>query len=116
VDGCGDASKYPQGYRAMGDALQASGRDIVYSCSWPAYLGDDESEKPFGTFIEDGCNLWRNFIDMGPTLGYMQGVAEHWGNYSLALAPWAGPGHWHASTADTNLAHPTHPPTHPLLT
>ena len=60
VDGCGDASKYPQGYRAMGDALQASGRDIVYSCSWPAYLGDDESEKPFATFIEDGCNLWRN--------------------------------------------------------
>jgi hypothetical protein len=25
----------------------------------------------------------------------MQGVAEHWGNYSAALAPWAAPGHWH---------------------
>ena len=64
VDGCGDAANYPQGYRAMGDALQSTGRDIVYSCSWPAYLGDDESQKPFGTFIEDGCNLWRNFIGM----------------------------------------------------
>lgn len=95
LDGCGDESYYPTGYRKFGDALQASGRDIVYSCSWPAYLGDDEAQKPFATFIEAGCNLWRNFIDMGPTVGYMQGVAEHWGNYSAALAPWAGPGHWH---------------------
>ena len=29
---------------------------------------------------------------MGPTEGYMTGVVEHWGNYSDALAPWAGPG------------------------
>ena len=77
VDGCGDQSYYPVGYRKFGDALQASGRDIVYSCSWPAYLGDDETQKPFATFIEAGCNLWRNFLDMGPTVGYMQGVAEH---------------------------------------
>ena len=33
----------------MGDALANSGRDIVYSCSWPAYTGSDESTKPFDT-------------------------------------------------------------------
>ena len=30
VDGCGDNSYYPFGYNAMGAALEASGRDIVY--------------------------------------------------------------------------------------
>ena len=51
VDGCGPASYYPGGYKAMGAALEATGREIVYSCSWPAYIGDDESVKPFNTFI-----------------------------------------------------------------
>ncbi len=61
VDGCGDNSYYPAGYQAMGAALEATGREIVYSCSWPAYIGDNETQKPFGTFIMDGCNLWRNW-------------------------------------------------------
>jgi hypothetical protein len=61
VDGCGDNAYYPTGYAAMGAALEATGREIVYSCSWPAYIGDNESVKPFGTFIMDGCNLWRNW-------------------------------------------------------
>lgn len=32
VDGCGDPGYYQKGYQAMGAALEASGRDIVYSC------------------------------------------------------------------------------------
>lgn len=35
ADGCGDPTYYAQGYAAMGAALQATGRDIVFSCSWP---------------------------------------------------------------------------------
>ncbi len=38
----------------MGQALAASGRDIVYSCSWPAYIGVNETIKPFAEFISDG--------------------------------------------------------------
>jgi alpha-N-acetylgalactosaminidase len=94
ADGCGDPTYYSEGYAAMGSALQATGRDIVFSCSWPAYLGSDEAQKPFGAMIHDGCNLWRNFIDMGPTPGYVQGILEHFGNYSAVLSTWAGPGHW----------------------
>ena len=48
----------------MGLALRNSGRDIVYSCSWPAYLGDDETKKPYDKFIAAGCNLWRNWKDI----------------------------------------------------
>lgn len=85
---CADPSYYPTGYSAMGAALEATGRDITYSCSWPAYIGtafrracrvhcesrslghfcrhtdtagDNETQKPFGTFVMDGCNLWRNW-------------------------------------------------------
>ncbi len=50
VDGCGNNDYYPTGYAAMGAALEASGRDIVYSCSWPAYIGSNETEKPFGAW------------------------------------------------------------------
>ena len=48
MDGCGDNGYYPHGYSAMGAALEASGRDIVYSCSWPAYIGSNETEKRGG--------------------------------------------------------------------
>ena len=52
----------------MGAALEASGRDIVYSCSWPAYTGANESTKPFAEYIMDGCNLWRNYVSPKKTL------------------------------------------------
>ena len=95
VDGCGPTDYYKSGYAAMGSALEASGRDIVYSCSWPAYIGDNETTKPFGTFIMDGCNLWRNYADIQCSWGSLSGIIEHWGTYAPVLAPFAGPGHWH---------------------
>eukprot|EP00729_Bicosta_minor_P022020 gene22020-33529_t len=55
---------YATGYPKMGMALQGSGRDIVYSCSWPAYLGSDEDTKPFKAMVAAGCNLWRNWHDI----------------------------------------------------
>ena len=64
ADGCGDPTYYAEGYKRMGAALEASGREIVFSCSWPAYLGTDEATKPFASMIADGCNLWRNYIDV----------------------------------------------------
>ena len=48
----------------MGTALHGSGRDIVYSCSWPAYLGGNETAKPWAAMIASGCNSWRNWEDI----------------------------------------------------
>ena len=62
----GGQAGYAKGYPAMGHALQASGREIVYSCSWPAYCGSNETSKPFQAMIDGGCNLWRNWHDIGP--------------------------------------------------
>jgi len=96
VDGCGPANYYEHGYQAMGAALEASGRDIVYSCSWPAYInGENETLQPFATFINDGCNLWRNFADIQCNWDSLSGIIEHWGTYGSDLVPYAGPGHWH---------------------
>ena len=96
VDGCGNKDYYASGYKAMGEALRASGRDIVYSCSWPAYINDgNESKQPFATYINYGCNLWRNWDDIQCSWGSLSSIIEHWGMYGEELVPYAGPGHWH---------------------
>jgi len=96
VDGCGPASYYKGGYAAMGAALEASGRDIEYSCSWPAYInGGNETLQPFGEFINDGCNGWRNWNDIQCNWNSLGSIIDHWGDYGASLVPWAGPGHWH---------------------
>jgi|EP01046_Picozoa_sp_COSAG06_P074266 alpha-N-acetylgalactosaminidase len=96
VDGCGPASYYNHGYEAMGAALEASGRPIEYSCSWPAYInGGNETIQPFATFIEYGCNGWRNWNDIQCNWHSLGSIIDHWGDYGLSLQPFAGPGHWH---------------------
>merc|ERR1719159_1964118 len=98
VDGCGDPSYYDTGYKAMGAALQASGRPIEYSCSWPAYINGGNETKQQATFIkmiDYGCNGWRNFDDIQCNWASLSGIIDHWGDYALSLQPFAGPGHWH---------------------
>lgn len=95
LDGCYNSKEdYPQGYAAFGKALRALSRPIVYSCSWPAYLGDDETKKPFGDMTAAGCNLWRNWADIQCSWGSLSGIIEHWGTYSDVLQKVARPGHW----------------------
>jgi|EP01047_Picozoa_sp_COSAG01_P023263 hypothetical protein len=102
-DGCnvvGGHAGYATGYPKMGHALQASGRDIVYSCSWPAYMGSNESTKPFEDMIKGGCNLWRNWHDIQGNWGSVSSIIDHWGDYGEILQATAGPdgpygGHWH---------------------
>ena len=49
------------GYPLFGQYLNATGRPIVYSCSWPAYWGDT---RPDYDSIQEHCNLWRNYGDI----------------------------------------------------
>lgn len=96
LDGCyNDKQSYTTGYPAAGAALQATGRDIVYSCSWPAYLGGDESSKPFSDMVDAGCNLWRNWDDIQCNWGSLSSIIDHWGDYAEVLKASAGPGYWH---------------------
>ena len=95
LDGCNnDVRNYATGYAAMGKALQKSVRDIVYSCSWPAYIGDDEAFKPYEAMAEAGCHLWRNWHDVQCDWGSVRTIMNHFGNNTAALKHAAGPGRW----------------------
>eukprot|EP00756_Hemistasia_phaeocysticola_P021628 Hpha_TRINITY_DN15785_c1_g1::TRINITY_DN15785_c1_g1_i6::g.39399::m.39399/K01204/NAGA; alpha-N-acetylgalactosaminidase len=96
VDGCGvPGAEYPVRYHKMGSALQSSGRGIEYSCSWPAYIGSNETTKPFKDMIAAGCNGWRNWDDIQCSWNSLGSIINHWGEYGEYLSQFAGPGHWH---------------------
>ncbi len=85
-----DGQTAPDSYLKMSEALQASGRDIVFSiCEWG-------TSKPW-LWAKNIGNLWRTTGD----------IYDHWDGHSTyqhsvleildlnaELAPYAGPGHW----------------------
>jgi|EP00945_MAST-04E_sp_MAST-4E-sp1_P003949 hypothetical protein len=95
LDGCyNNETGFAVGYPKFGSALASTNRNITYSCSWPAYLGDNEGAKPFGDMIKAGCNLWRNWDDIQCEWTSLKSIIDHWGNFSEPLIAAAGPGHW----------------------
>ncbi len=88
-DWCGARSIYKDDemqavYQKMGDALQASGRPIVFSlCQY----GRDDVWK-WGPDV--GGNLWRTTGDISDAWKSMAKIGFNQND----LAPYAGPGHW----------------------
>eukprot|EP00913_Durusdinium_trenchii_P016368 g15385.t1 len=102
-------------YPAFGAALNQTGRPIVYSCSWPAYMPShcEKSDHCMDSLVEH-CNLWRNFDDVqdswdsepwlkrkrragtGPGPRGVKSIANFWRrrNASDEMVRAAGPGHW----------------------
>jgi alpha-galactosidase len=71
-------------YRKMGDALRATGRNIVYSlCQY----GDDE---PWTWGPSVGASMWRTTGDIKDSYDRMTQI----GFSQAGLAPFAGAGHW----------------------
>ena len=89
MDGCySELINQRDGYPAMKYFLNATGRPIVYSCSWPAY--DDKMDyEP----LPEHCNLWRNYGDITSTWPTVHAIIDKWGN-SPHWNKYAGPGHW----------------------
>jgi alpha-galactosidase len=72
-----------QRYKAMGDALKATGRPILYSiCEW----GENQ---PWNWAAQYG-NSWRTTGDISDSWSSMIGIAHK----NQSLAPYAGPGGW----------------------
>ena len=82
-------------YEFMGAALNATGRPILYACSWPFYVSN-----PNWTAVSATCNLWRFSPDIQDSWQSLQGVIDFVGDYGGTAAnpsPWraiAGPGGW----------------------
>ncbi|GAM23916.1 hypothetical protein SAMD00019534_070910 [Acytostelium subglobosum LB1] len=90
MDGCNfPVDDMKQTYTELSQALNATGREMVYSCSWPAYA---QNEDVNFTYVASICNLWREFDD----------IRDDWDAWTSILdqmeatnrAPFAGPGHW----------------------
>ncbi|KAE9551960.1 hypothetical protein FO519_004836 [Halicephalobus sp. NKZ332] len=94
LDGCNvDTDKMPDGYSAMERELNATGRPIVYSCSWPAYL-IDQPKKVNYTQIAQHCNLWRNFDDISRSWKSIMSIVEYYNTNQDKMAIAHGPGNW----------------------
>ena len=79
----------------MSLALNATGRPILYACSWPAYY---QSSGLFNQtewdLLSKYCNYWRNYNDIDDDWDSITDIIEWWGNNQDTIAPIAGPGHW----------------------
>uniref|UniRef100_A0A672GWF4 Alpha-galactosidase n=1 Tax=Salarias fasciatus TaxID=181472 RepID=A0A672GWF4_SALFA len=93
-DGCySNASVQEEGYPLMSKALNATGRPIGYSCSWPAYQGGLPPKVNY-TQLGQICNLWRNYGDIQDSWSSVLNIADWFFENQDVLGPAAGPGRW----------------------
>ncbi|XP_063078544.1 alpha-N-acetylgalactosaminidase-like [Engraulis encrasicolus] len=94
LDGCySNATEQAQGYPLMSQALNATGRPIGYSCSWPAYQGGLPPKVNY-TQLGEICNLWRNYGDIQDSWSSVLSIADWFFDNQDILQPAAGPGRW----------------------
>lgn len=94
IDGCYvDTHQMDSGYPEFGGYLNATNRQIVYSCSWPAYQVD-EGMSPNYTAIAYHCNLWRNYGDIMDSWTSVLDIINFYGDNKDDFAAVAGPGNW----------------------
>uniref|UniRef100_A0A8C6STJ4 Alpha-galactosidase n=1 Tax=Neogobius melanostomus TaxID=47308 RepID=A0A8C6STJ4_9GOBI len=93
-DGCNsNALEQLLGYPLMSKALNATGRPMVYSCSWPVYIGSLPPEVNY-TLLGDICHLWRNYYDIQDSWDSVQFIMDWFFNNQDYIQPAAGPGKW----------------------
>ncbi|XP_015282997.1 PREDICTED: alpha-N-acetylgalactosaminidase [Gekko japonicus] len=94
LDGCYSSAEYQaKGYPRMTRALNATGRLIAYSCSWPAYQGGLPPQVNY-TLLTNVCNLWRNYDDIQDSWDSVLSIVDWFSKNQDVLQPQAGPGHW----------------------
>ncbi|CAD6187007.1 unnamed protein product [Caenorhabditis auriculariae] len=96
LDGCNiDVNLMEKGFPEMQVELNATGRQIVYSCVWPLYLLPKHSEKIDYKYIGDHCNLWRNFDDVKSSWDSITSIIDYYDRNQEKHIPTHGPGRWH---------------------
>ncbi|XP_072524835.1 alpha-N-acetylgalactosaminidase-like [Salminus brasiliensis] len=93
-DGCySNSEEQHRGYPLMSKALNATGRPIAYSCSWPAYRGGLPPSVNY-TLLGEICNLWRNYDDIEDSWNSVLGIVDWFFQNQEYLQPVSGPGRW----------------------
>ncbi|XP_004610788.1 alpha-N-acetylgalactosaminidase [Sorex araneus] len=94
LDGCySTTEERAQGYPKMSAALNATGRPIAFSCSWPAYEGGLPPKVDYKQ-LANICNLWRNYGDIQDSWSSVLSILDWFTAHQDILQPVAGPGHW----------------------
>ncbi|XP_057678001.1 alpha-N-acetylgalactosaminidase [Corythoichthys intestinalis] len=94
LDGCySNATVQAQGYPRMSKALNATGRPIGYSCSWPAYQGGLPPKVDY-SLLAKICNLWRNYGDIQDSWTSVLNIVDWFFDNQEVLIAAAGPGRW----------------------
>ncbi|XP_069680372.1 alpha-N-acetylgalactosaminidase-like [Periplaneta americana] len=94
LDGCyAEPEEMAIGYPEFGLYLNETGRPMVYSCSWPAYLEFSGIEPDFEA-LKKTCNLWRNYGDIGDAWADVEDIMNFFATNQDKIAQHAGPGHW----------------------
>ncbi|KAH7953966.1 hypothetical protein HPB49_014634 [Dermacentor silvarum] len=94
MDGCfASIRDYESLYPDFGDAINRTGRPMVYSCSWPAYTNLRNITTNY-TLIGHHCNMWRYNYDIDDIWRSVEGVIDYYAKNQIVLVPAAAPGRW----------------------
>ncbi|KAK5583515.1 hypothetical protein RB653_005111 [Dictyostelium firmibasis] len=94
MDGCNmQVEDMKEAYTDLGKYLQATGRPMVYSCSWPTYAYVENITMPFD-YIEGICNLWREFQDIRDDFTEWTQILDEMEDSLPKRSQFAGPSHF----------------------
>ncbi|XP_050669400.1 alpha-N-acetylgalactosaminidase-like [Leptidea sinapis] len=95
VDGCFVGEEFLNtAYIKFGQHLNATGRPIVYSCSWPYYIEFIHKKTPNYDVVSHNCNMWRNFHDVVTSWPAIRTIITHYKESYDQLSPYHAPGQW----------------------
>lgn len=93
LDGCywqENRTDYPAYYGMISDLLVETGRTILFSCSYPAYLQGNTFINY--TYAAQICNGWRLYDDIQDSWSSVESIIDFWGDHQEELAPASMPG------------------------
>lgn len=94
LDGCySGIEDMTEGYPIMEFYLNRTGRPMLYSCSWPAYVVFS-GKIPDYKAIANSCNIWRNYADIQDSWASVSDIIDFYGADKGAFSTVAGPGHF----------------------
>ena len=79
MDGCNSVHSVEvlnPAYIHMGDRMNASGRPMLYSCSWPDYLRGAGLDMNL-SLVAEHCNIWRMYDDIQDSVSGVVLCTEH---------------------------------------
>ncbi|RWS15050.1 hypothetical protein B4U79_12109, partial [Dinothrombium tinctorium] len=94
MDGCQVPVPLDGLYMKFGAYLNATGKSIVYSCSWPYYQIHYSEIIPAFAEIAKICNLWRTYHDIKPKWEIILATIDFYGDFQEIFHRYVRPGHW----------------------